>query len=263
VSATDIARELSPFAQKIYQSQRNGAFDLPASMLPENAVRIGEVSAFNQPVPAEENASNELLLLGEEESIPATITLKTGQKICGIDHVILCTGYHISLPYLPTLTSASTAPEHASDTVLVTDGTQYHNLHKDIFYIPDPSLLFIGVPYFTATFTLFEFQAMVVAKVLSGAVTLPSEAEMRREYEERVREKGYGKAFHSLREREVQYVDELLAWVNANLQRQGTGPVRGHTEGWKRAKEEQWARVRLLLGQAGGVEVIQEIESVC
>ncbi|KAJ8108186.1 hypothetical protein OPT61_g8351 [Boeremia exigua] len=49
VSATDIARELGPFAHTIYQSHRNGAFDLSASLLPENGIRVDEVISFERP----------------------------------------------------------------------------------------------------------------------------------------------------------------------------------------------------------------------
>ncbi|KAI4668800.1 uncharacterized protein J4E78_002628 [Alternaria triticimaculans] len=238
VSATDIARELSPYANKILQSQRNGKFDLPPSMLPENAFRIEEVASYDEP---HVNASAPL---NPDEAIPATITLKSGAKICDIHHVILCTGYYLTLPFLPQLTSDETPVEHADDAVLVTDGTQFHNLHKDIFYINDPTLAFVGVPFFTATFTLFEFQAMVVAKVFSGQARLPSNDVMRSEYYARVKSKGYGKSFHSLRDQEASYVNELIDWVNADLQEAGKDKLHGHTEKWHRARAEQLERMK-------------------
>jgi hypothetical protein len=174
------------------------------------------------------------------------VTLKSGQKVCDIHHVILCTGYHLTLPFLPHLHSDDTPVEEANDELLVTDGTQFHNLHKDIFYINDPSLVFVGVPFFTATFTLFEFQAMVVAKVLSGVAKLPSRTAMRAEYDGRVKAKGYGKAFHSLRDREAEYVDELLAWVNHDLEEAGRSRLEGHTANWHAAREEQVQRIKAL-----------------
>ena len=118
----------------------------------------------------------------------------------------------------------------------------FHNLHRDIFYIPDPSLAFVGVPFFTATFTLFEFQAMIVAKVLAGLAHLPSERSMREEYEKRIEEKGLGKAFHSLRDREEEYVGELLGWVNSDLEGKGLGRLEGHTARWREARGEMVER---------------------
>ncbi|KAI1509794.1 Flavin-binding monooxygenase [Pyrenophora tritici-repentis] len=240
VSATDIARELGPYANKIFQSQRNGKFDLPASMLPDNAYRVDEVVSYNVPDVGKSTS------LGPSEAIPATVTLKSGAKICDIHHVILCTGYHLTLPFLPQLHSDNILVDKADETMLVTDGTQFHNLHKDVFYINDPTLTFIGVPFFTATFSLFEFQAMVVAKVLSAQARLPSKEAMRREYNEKVKIKGHGKKFHSLRDQEADYVNELLAWVNSDLERAGKGRLSGHTEKWHAARADNLARMKAL-----------------
>jgi cation diffusion facilitator CzcD-associated flavoprotein CzcO len=238
VSSTDIARELGSSANRIYQSQRNGTFDLPAGMLPENGYRVDEVVSYDAPEPSQRSS------LSDSGAIPATVTLKSGQKLCDIHHVILCTGYHLTLPFLSHLHSDTTAAEAADKNVLVTDGTQFHNLHKDIFYISDPTLAFVGVPFFTATFTLFEFQAMVVAKVFSGQAKLPSEKAMRLEYRNRVATKGYGKAFHSLRDREAEYVEELLAWINHDLEQAGKQRLLGHTPTWHAARKEQMERIK-------------------
>ncbi|CAE7212362.1 dimethylaniline monooxygenase [Pyrenophora teres f. teres] len=240
VSATDIARELGPYANKIFQSQRNGKFDLPASMLPDNAYRVDEVVSYDGPDVGKSTS------LGPSESIPATVTLKSGTKIYNIHHVILCTGYHLTLPFLSQLHSDDTPVDKADETLLVTDGTQFHNLHKDIFYIKDPTLTFIGVPFFTATFSLFEFQAMVVAKVLSAQARLPSKEAMRREYNGKLKIKGHGKAFHSLRDQEADYVNELLAWVNSDLERTGREMLSGHTEKWHAARADNLARMKAL-----------------
>jgi hypothetical protein len=137
----------------------------------------------------------------------------------------------------------------------------FHNLHKDIFYIPDPTLAFVGVPFFTATFTLFEFQAMVVGKVFAGLATLPSEQEMRGEYNGRIRTKGYGKAFHSLRDKEEEYVNELLGWVNGDLEKRGKTALAGHSEQWKAAREEQVQRIKALFATPRGPE--RKIDVTC
>ena len=231
VSSTDIAREIGAEGGKIIQLSRNGAFDLPASSLPPGATRVlGEVGAF------EMFSEDDVILTNVLEPIPGRVVLKDGQELSDIHRIIFCTGYHMTLPFLRQYHEDTTPVLRADDTVLVTDGTQVHNLHKDIWYIPDPSLIFIGVPYFTATFTLFEFQAIVVAAVLSGKAFLPSKENMRTEYEERVRKKGSGKMFHSLRDREVEYVNELLEWVNADGEKMGAVPVKGHTAQWHEAK---------------------------
>lgn len=223
-------------------------------MLPDNAYRIDEIVSYDEPR-VDTSAS-----LNDSEAIPATVTLKSGAKICDIHHVILCTGYHLTLPFLPQLTSDETPVDQADDVLLVTDGTQFHNLHKDIFYINDPTLAFIGVPFFTATFTLFEFQAMVVAKVLSGQAKLPSKDAMRLEYNARVKTKGYGKSFHSLRDHETSYVNELMTWVNADLDKAGIGRLRGHSDKWHSAKAEQMERMKAFFANPG---IERRLEVTC
>jgi hypothetical protein len=255
VSSTDIARELGPIADTIYQSQRNGAFDLSASLLPENGIRVDEVVSFSVP------RSTSPTALAPCDPIPLTVRLKSGHELCSIHHVLLCTGYHFTLPFLPQFHSDTTPAALASPAHLVTDGSMLHNLHRDIFFIRDPSLCFVGVPLFTATFTLFEFQAVAVAKVLAGLAQLPSEARMRAEYELRLAARGLGKAFHSLRDREEEYVAGLLAWVNGDLAKRGERLVRGHSRQWRDARAEQVRRVRALLAAPRGPE--RRIEGTC
>ena len=180
------------------------------------------------------------------EHLPLIVHLQSGEKLCGIDRIVVCTGYHITLPFLGEYHDDSTPPEKASDTVLVTDGTMYHNLHKDIFYIPDPTLAFVGVPYYTATFTLFEFQAMVVAAVLSGAAQLPEETAVRDEYRQRVQQHGVGREFNSLKDKEEIYVNDVLGWINRDRATLGLPLVEGHSNTWLAAKvkQKEWFRVR-------------------
>ncbi|KAF6232137.1 hypothetical protein HO173_009731 [Letharia columbiana] len=242
VSSTDIAREIGTEAKKIYQVSRGGVFDLPTTLLPPRATRItGEIHAFECQPPENTQLSDVL------EPIPGRVVLKDGRELTGIHHVVICTGYHMSLPFLQQYHSDNTPVSEANNTVLVTDGTQVHNLHKDIFYIPDPSLIFIGIPFFTANFSLFEFQAMAVAAVLTGKALLPTTEEMSREYQQRLQQKGTGRMFHSLRDRELEYVNELVNWMNRDGARVGAQPVEGHTKAWHVANVDRLARVRQIM----------------
>ncbi|KAI2817924.1 hypothetical protein CBS115989_5660 [Aspergillus niger] len=238
VSSTDLAREIGPLAKNVYQSTRNGEFDISASVLPENGTRISEIERFE----IEAKAAT------DDEALPIKVHLKSGQTLCGIDAIIICTGYHITLPFLPEYHDDTTPAERASDTVLVTDGTQVHNLHKDIFYIPDPTLAFVGVPYYTATFTLFEFQAIAVANVFAGIAELPAESAMKDEYTRKIEEKGSGKRFHSLKDIEEFYVIDLLEWINGYRAKHGLSAIEAHSDSWHLAKAEQRERVKVLLG---------------
>lgn len=243
-SSTDIARDLGPIAKTIYQSSRNGLFDLTPAMLPENAIRIGEISSLDS-IRIDEKFES---VLEDDEPLPSTVTLKSGQKLCNIHSVIICTGYHFTLPFLSQYHEDNTAAKEASEEVLITDGTQVHNLHKDIWYIPDPSLIFVGIPFFTATFSLFDFQAIAVAAVLSGKANLPSQEAMRKEYKERVEVKGYGRFFHSLLGKDVEYVNELLGWINEAGEKIGRKRIEGHSKEWHQAKVEHMERVQALFG---------------
>lgn len=235
VSSTDIARELGTVAKSVYQVSRGGALDLPTSMLPPNTIRIGEIAQFEDTPRNDELASN--------TPLPGTVILRSGQKICDIHQVILCTGYHMSYPFLRSLHADDVRAEDADQAILVTgDGQQTHNLHKDIFYIPDPTLSFIGVPYHVATFSLFEFQAIALAAVYSGQARLPSQDEMRKGYDARIAQAGAGRGFHSLRleGHEIRYVDELMELVNQH--RGDTDRIEGHSEKWHQAYARRAAR---------------------
>lgn len=238
VSALDIAKELSATAKQIYQSTRNGAFDLPETALPSNVTRIGEVESF------EHNTST---ISPIDEHLSLTVHLKSGNLLENIDTIILCTGYQIALPFLDDYNDYNVSATEANERVLVTDGTQVHNLHQDIFYIPDPTLAFVGVPFYTATFSLFEFQAIAVAAYLSGVTHLPSTADLRMKYEDRVKEKGYGRSFHSLKDREQPYVAELIKWVNSGRNEKGLSLIEGHTEIWIKERAALGERLKLLL----------------
>ncbi|KAG4027285.1 hypothetical protein MFRU_031g00340 [Monilinia fructicola] len=228
VSSNDIAREISATAKGVYQSTRGGQFDLPISFLPPGTQRVGECSSFE--------TSND----GR-----GIVHLKDGTTLDGIDKVIICTGYHISYPFLLPYHNDLISPAEANETVLVTDGTQLHNLHKDIFYIPDPTLAFVGTAYYVSTFSLFEFQAIAVAAVFSGRAQLPSEEAMREEYILRVKEKGFGRAFHALNEgREPKYVRELVAWINSDAELNGWPKVQGHSEAWLKEDEIKMGKLR-------------------
>lgn len=202
---------------------------MPAGVLPKNGSRVSEVAAID--VEKIGQASSSLARR------PFVVRLKCGRTLHDVDHIIICTGYLFTLSFLPQHNDGDTAPVDANDEVLITDGGQVHNLHRDIFYIPDPTLAFVGIPIFTTTFTLFEFQAITIATFFSGLTKLPSPEAMKEEYEDRVRRKGYGRLLHSLMGEEETYVGRLIDWVNEGRTKHGLAPVEGHTALWKEEKE--------------------------
>ncbi len=216
-------------AKRVYQSTRGGFMDTPESWLPPNGTRVPGIASFGE--------------LDDEPSvaagaIPGKVVLVDGRVLEDIDRVIVATGYHFTLPFLPRDFHRDDVPrEEADGKVLVTDGTMLHNLHKDIFYIPDPSLAFTGVPFYTATFSLFEFQAIAIAAVFSGQAQMPTWDEMTAQYKERIKEKGHGKPFHTLVGQDVQYAKGLMEWVNLGRD-PSTKKVDGYSAEWIAAREE-------------------------
>ncbi|RDW79364.1 hypothetical protein BP6252_04002 [Coleophoma cylindrospora] len=250
ISSTDIAKELGPFAKHIYQSNREGSVALPAKLLPGNTERITGIASFGLPLEGlpDEVAARDSLKDGQ--CIPASVTLVDGRVITNIDHVISCTGYHHTYPFLSSWHDDSADVKDANETVLVTDGTQVHNLYKEVFYIPDPTLAFVGIPTFVASFTFFEYQAMAVAAVFCKKALLPSETEMRKQYEQECRNKRPGRAFHSMFSLdiplEVNYVQDLIDWLNADAEVTGGKQVEGHSEQWHAANKRNMERLRAI-----------------
>lgn len=218
VSSLDIVRESHAVAKKVYQSSRDGLFDIPASLLPPGAERVGDIEKF----------------VFYEGSSSGDVVLKNGKILTGIDAIVLGTGYITSYPFLGPLQDPSVPTEQADDHIVVSkDGLTTHNLHKDIFYIPDPTLIFVGVPYYTSTFSLFDFQAEVVSRFLAGKAALPPQEVLRREYDERKAQLVEGsKTFHSLMRKEVPYMNGILEWVNAEAERRGHERMQGVDEQW-------------------------------
>ena len=254
VSSTDICRELGDVANKIWQSSRGGEYDLLPSMLPDNCTRIGSIAGFSALASTTE--------LSDNDTLPGSVILSSGETITDIHHIILGTGYHMSYPFLAPYHADNLLPEAATPTTLVTTGQVTHNLHKDIFYIPDPTLAFIGVPYHVATFSLFEFQAMAVAAVYSGSATLPEERELRAEYEERVKRKGVGRRLHSLKddEGEIVYAKEMMEIVNQGKSEEDK--LEGHTKEWFEAYKRRLVRMKERRGPTiKTVETVGTVEA--
>ncbi|KAK8091092.1 hypothetical protein PG994_000597 [Apiospora phragmitis] len=246
VSSLDIARESEGTARHIYQSSRGGKFDLPPSLLPSSAQRVAGIQAF---VALEEETPG-TLSSPEESPIPFEVVLDDGTRLRDVDRVVLGTGYISSYPFLGPRLQAPGVPLAEADgrVVITADGAVTHNLHKDVFYLADPTLAFVGVPYHVSTFSLFDFQAEVVARVFAGRATLPTEAAMRREYDQRrggenIRGEGSSgsKEFHSLWGRETEYIDELLGWVNRDAALLGCEAMKGVDDRW-RGKRAEFAK---------------------
>ncbi|EWY85625.1 hypothetical protein FOYG_12765 [Fusarium oxysporum NRRL 32931] len=243
-SAYDVCRETSETAKRVVQSTRGGDFDLPPSMFPGSVEHVGGIEKF--------------VLKKDPDTggVKSRVLLSDGKVLDDVDAVVLATGYLTSYPFLAQYHRDDVSANNATRDILITsEGNMVHNLHKDIFYTEDPSLSFIGVPYYTATFSLFDFQAQVLARVLTGKTSLPDIQSLRQEYDERVASKGRGRKFHSLAGdgEEIEYVRDLLDWANSSLVDNEIEPLAGHSKEWLDTYNEQREK-RKLLRVAKGAE---------
>lgn len=92
---------------------------------------------------------------------------------------------------------------------------------------------------------------MALAATFAGNVSLPSRVQMRKEYLDRLRRKGSGRPFHSLREpgAEIAYVSNLVETINSGKE-EGTELVTGHSPLWLGAYARRRKRLEALFGQS-------------
>ncbi|KAG2204111.1 hypothetical protein INT47_011594 [Mucor saturninus] len=250
-SALDIARDISGYAKNLYNSVRKSdhKFDEKylklreelSKFVPKNVQRVGNIKSFN-------------LISSKSDKIgDAVVELEDGTRIEGLDYVILCTGYVFNFHFLEGLHSDNHINNKRGsnvndDHVLVKDGSQVFNLHKDLFYIPNPTLSFVGIPFHIATFSLFEFQSYAVSRVYSGAAKLPTEQDMRDEWHRRELEKGSGREFHALgSEFELAYINDIVKWINRDGIPLGKKKIEGHNQDWIDIRDKSLSELKKSL----------------
>ena len=129
-SGFDLVREISQMSSKTYYVARTHSTEDEASGPKENIWNIGgTISSIS---------GNDINIEGDDENI----------KLEGIDIIVFCTGYKYDFPFLKSLSD------------LQYQENMVYPLYKHMFYVPDPSLIFIGIPQKIVPFTIFEMQAM-------------------------------------------------------------------------------------------------------
>ncbi|KAK1658834.1 hypothetical protein BDP55DRAFT_373062 [Colletotrichum godetiae] len=104
-----------------------------------------------------------------------TVYFQDGTSVSEVDNIVLATGFTWTLPFLPSVSLRN---------------NRVVGLYQHVIYHADPSLLFIGAVAAGLTFKIFEWQAVLAARVLAGRAKLPSKEEQARWEAERVKEKG-------------------------------------------------------------------------
>lgn len=103
-----------------------------------------------------------------------------GASVADVDYIIFGTGYSWTLPFLPNVEVRN---------------NRVPGLYQHVVYQQDPSLLFVGAVGAGLTFKIFEWQAVLAARILAGRTTLPSVAEQQKWEEERIKKRGDGVKF--------------------------------------------------------------------
>ncbi|KAK1246241.1 hypothetical protein MKX08_000043 [Trichoderma sp. CBMAI-0020] len=109
-----------------------------------------------------------------------TVHLIDGNSIADVDYIIFSTGYSWSLPFLPDVPIRN---------------NRVPDLYQHVVWQKDPTLLFVGAVAAGLTFKVFEWQAVLAARILAGRAALPSVEEMRKWEVERIRARGDGVKF--------------------------------------------------------------------
>ena len=145
-----------------------------------------------------------------------------------IDAILFCTGYYYSFLFLSSL-----LPK------LISTGDRVQGLYKHIWYIPDPTLVFVGIPYKIIPFRTVQGQAAAIARVWAHRLDLPSEIEMCRWEESRIAECGTGKKFHTFQVPEdFKYHNEMMQWASC-AQENANGvlpPIWTEKDTWTRTR---------------------------
>ncbi|KAI8086753.1 putative FAD dependent oxidoreductase [Halteromyces radiatus] len=249
-SALDISRDVGDVAKIIYQSVResNHGFDEKYRAFRE------EVKTWLPPNVKRVPSINNIIF--NHHANDCIFEFLDGTTVTDVDVIIVCTGYLFNYHFLQELhddpyANSKNNKRPTEDRVLVKqDGSQLFNLHKDIFYIPNPTLSFIGVPFHIATFSFFEFQAYAVARVYSQSAFLPSTERMRQEWTDRLKQKGAGREFHALgADLEQAYIKDIVDWLNTDGSGLGKPLLEGHSQQWFDVKEKAFDALRLEFKQ--------------
>jgi cation diffusion facilitator CzcD-associated flavoprotein CzcO len=137
---------------------------------------------------------------------PAThnrsVLLADGQVIRDLDTILFATGYFYSFPFL-----------HLKRPI-ITHGFRTLHLYHQLFHITYPTLAFPVLAQRIAPFPMAENQAAIIARVWSGRLSLPPEAEMRAWEKAMLEERGDGKGMHTLNfPQDVDQLNMLYDWA--------------------------------------------------
>ncbi|KAJ9142393.1 Thiol-specific monooxygenase [Pleurostoma richardsiae] len=128
--------------------------------------------------------------------IGRTVYFADGSSAEDVDNIIFGTGYTWTLPFLSSVKVRN---------------NRVPGLYLHVIYQADPTLLFVGAVGAGLTFKIFEWQAVLAARVLAGRTFLPPLSEQQRWEAERVAAKGDGAGFTLVHPDFEDYFEEVRA----------------------------------------------------
>ncbi|KZM24218.1 uncharacterized protein EKO05_0010870 [Ascochyta rabiei] len=109
-----------------------------------------------------------------------TVHFTDGTSVKDVDEIIFGTGYSWSLPFLPDVKIRN---------------NRVPGLYQHVVYQKDPTLLFVGAVGAGLTFKIFEWHAVLAARILAGRAVLPPLEEQQRWEREGIAKRGDGPGF--------------------------------------------------------------------
>lgn len=164
-SGKDISLELTKVCKQVYVSHKG---DRCSSKLPDNLTELPKINHINK---------------------DGLLVFEHGQVV-NVDVLMFCTGYLIDMPFIN---------KKFPETI---ESGAVKGLYKHIFFIKEPSLCIVGLPWFVLPFPMMDQQCAYIAAIYSGLKKLPSKQEMKLDTEKTERE-------HSLTGRPPRYIHFL------------------------------------------------------
>ncbi|KAL6255753.1 hypothetical protein P5V15_012996 [Pogonomyrmex californicus] len=181
-SGTDIAMEISQYADKLYLSHNQLDFDLK---MPSNIEQRPGV-----------------------ESIRGNIFTFRDGTTAEVDDFVYCTGYEFTYPFMSPKVEIRTDDDHVEP------------IYKHLVHMDYTNLFFMGLPAHVISFPMFHIQSKYILGILENRIKLPSPQQMREEYEiEKKSLLNQGiplRHINKLKDRQWAYYDEIAAAANVS-----------------------------------------------
>ncbi|KAJ2851229.1 monooxygenase [Coemansia brasiliensis] len=205
-SATDISRQLTYSARQVHISTA----DDPQSPVQRDPRMVPIIGAGCCPdVP--------LIKHPRIKKIANDIEFADGSTIPLPDTIIYATGYLCVFPFIDTVKDLDQGTCESKDShgYTLSTGQGVEDLFKFLVYSRNPLLAILGVPNMVVPFPLYEYQAMYLAHLYQGHITLPSTSQMLQESQAALEKPDP----FIMKYKQASYMDELVDCVGANQSR--------------------------------------------